>query len=205
MKVLLQKLCAILKMKKEILIIIILLSTIILVSFGIFYKINYIAFSEINGKVIDTEGNPIPNANVRVTYIGKGNIITGEYNVPQNLPSKIEEAITDKNGEFKFNSFDVGFHPFITSGKVIKVYKENYCGSTSISPGTPYKTINSDCVERLQRPLEEMDKYENFYSWTASEAYFTPKDSSIVIKLVKLDDKLLKLYQYKHQVSITKT
>ena len=112
-------------MKKWLIIIILVLLILIPITF-----FRYVSFSKVEGKVIDGDGNPIENAEVRVSYLCNRLVFDpGGGSHPANFGYR--ETKTDISGDFNFNSLNKGFvfnFPLVLScKKYITVDKEGYC------------------------------------------------------------------------------
>jgi hypothetical protein len=105
------------------------------------FLFRYVYFSEINGKIVDNKGNPIENAEIKISYLcdrlNPFNFMNGG-NTPVNLGYR--ETKTDTEGNFHFNSFNRGFifnlpFPFLFCSKYITIFKDGYCDKRFYNEG----------------------------------------------------------------------
>ncbi|MFC1666199.1 carboxypeptidase-like regulatory domain-containing protein [Nanoarchaeota archaeon] len=165
---------------------------ILLVILALIFPIKYIPFSETNGLVVDSKGNPIPNAKVEIGFgctQPRGFVDSGSYSLGS------DRTTTNFNGEFSFQSLSkIEIRRLSNCKKIISAFKEGYCKDIELCTREIINENNGITKEQMSSFSDE----DMFYFLYCNEKYYeaiyfdksvtiNPKTKETSITLNKFD------------------
>jgi len=156
----------------------------VLIVFTIFLK--YVYFSSTEIKLVNTNGNPIQDGKVYISY----SCTELEFDVGGGEHRKgfgYRESLTNNEGIVKFNSLNKLFvfnFPFMYDcKKYVTVHKEGYCPSEGISLQTCLREINN--LPSYIAPEIESFNYDS--SYTQDSKFISWNDKAVTMNLMETE------------------